>query len=755
MWKRYEAPGKASMTEMGACLSLDRENQAQETGADNITHNAKRLRSRDVSIGGDDGVDQKPSKYITTLRDHVLGTPRRKAVKRRSLSPDRLKNVILPADSHDKGVTAKPAQDPSTPAILVSKDTTTQTTYLEALEEEEGAEVEADLVQPKGDPLSDDIDEALSSPLSSEHLEEEDHSSPHQSPSISSPKIPNAMELRTEAYGDFPTPDGHQEELAGIPLAEGTHSPRSLPNQDTAARTILSESGEGGNTDATSDSSQVGDGPGSGHKIEPEASAEIESSEEKQPKRREDRENVLSRASTSLRQNLRRSSRRSSVKKDRVSNIGTAASTELPPMVIETSEIETHVGQIASSPSPIPDQESSESPSQDRSVRRASQCLSVEKEHGSAVGCAGVRETWRVEVDCDGTNLSMPSKIGQENTDTTDSRASYESTPVGNQPVIHSDNYLSTYESGPSDQIDDNATVEQLSEDVIEEEHLTRHDVDSQVQILDPESHNTQNPQMKTRSGARFSDDTNMLKDFLSRAQARKLAKDVTLVPVSNAATAATSPRRSQRNALATLDSNSPSPHKPRGLSSHPGTPPNKPRLAEVPREGNDESTTRGSPVRRSTRKRLPAPAKTATGAPSFIPVRRADGTDPVVLQKSVAQELALVTQTNTRRNKGQSRPPAVMLKSLAVEMVEDGTKGGHALRNCKSVGWDQKLVYYQDGTEAIIDVESQKEEKRPKARRLRGLGTGNGTPAPKRKTADMLSSNGPPGSKRSGRLRS
>lgn len=754
MWKRYEAPAKASMSEMGTCISLNRENQTQETGADSITHNAKRLRSRNVSIGGDDGVDQKPSKYITTLRDHVPGTPRRKAVKRRSLRPDRLKNVTLAADLHNEGLTAKSAQDPSTPEVLVSKDTTTQTTHLEALEEEEGAEVEADPVQPRGGPLSDDIGEALSSPLSSEHVGE-DQSSPRQSPSISSPKIPNPEELRIEAYGDFPTPDGHQEEPAGILLAEGTHSPRSLPNQDSAALKILPESSEGGNTNTTSDSSQVGDGPGSGHQIEQEPSTATESSEEKQPQRREDRENVLSRASTSLRQNLRRSSRRSSVKKDRVSNIGTAASTELPPMVIETLEVENHVGQIASSPSPDPDQESSESPSQDRSVRRASQCLFVEKEHGSALGCAGIRETWRVDVDCDGTDLSMPSKICQENTDTTDSRASYVSTLVGNQPVIHNDDYLSSDESGPSDQVNDNATVEQLSEDVIEEENLPRHDVDSQVQMLDPECHNTQSPQMKTRSGARFSDDTNMLKDFLSRAQARKLAKDITLVPVSDAATAATSPRRSQRNALATLDSNSPSPHKPRGLANHPGTPPRKPRLAEVPLEGNDEPTTRGSPVRRSTRKRLPAPTKTATGAPSFIPVRRVDGTDPVVLQKSIAQELALVTQTNTRRNKGQSRPPAVMLKSLAVEMVEDGTKGGHALRNCKSVGWDQKLVYYQDGTEAIVEMESQKEEKRPKARRLRGLGTGNGTPAPKRKTADMLSSNGTPGSKRPGRLRS
>ncbi|KAI4107263.1 MAG: hypothetical protein LQ339_002661 [Xanthoria mediterranea] len=736
VWKRYEAPAKAPVSEMGICLSLGCEDQTQETGAESIMHNAKRLRSRDVSIGGADGAEQKPSMYVTTLRDQVAGTPRRKAVRRRSLRPDRLKNVPLPTDVQDEGLTATAAPEPSTPATMVSIDTLTQTTNLEALEEE-GSETEADPVQSIGGPLSDDIDEALSSPLSSDHVEE-DQSNPRESPVISSPKIVNEWR---------PTADGHEREPAGTSSAEGIHSPRALPNQDTAALSISPESAEGTIPEASSDSSQVGDGPGSGHQTEQQPSAETESPEEKQPKRREDREKVSSHASTRLRQSLRRSSRRSLVKKDTVAKHGTAESTDWPTTVIETSEIKDHVGQTASSPSSVADQGSSESPSQDRSAQRASQCMSDEKEPGSALGFTEIRGTQRVDEDRDDADLFMPLKFSQEDIDA-NARASDESGPVGGPLVIHNDDWPSTDESGPSDHVIGNATVEQLPGDAIDAE---RHDVDSQVQMLDAKHHDTQSPQMKTRSGARFSDDTNMLKDFLSRAQARKL---VMPVPVSDAATAATSPRRSQRNALATLDSNSPSPHKPRGLANHPGTPPRKPRLAEVPADGNDESTARGSPVRRSTRKRLPAPAKTATGAPSFIPVRRADGTDPVVLQKSVAQELALVTQTNTRRNKGQSRPPAVMLKSLAVEMVEEGTKGGHALRNCKSVGWDQKLVYYQDGTEAVVEVDSQKEEKRPKARRLRGLGTGNGTPAPKRKTADMLSANGRPGSKRPGRLR-
>ncbi|KAL8863184.1 MAG: hypothetical protein Q9178_000559 [Gyalolechia marmorata] len=749
VWKRYEAPGKAAVSEMGTCLSLDSEAQARNTGVDSFTHNAKRLRSRNVSIGGEDGVEQKPSKYVITLRDQVAGTPRRKAVRRRSLRPDRLRSVTVPGDSHDERIPETPEQDPSIPQVLVRDDVTHRTTHLEEEEEEEeeGAEVEADPVQPKEGPLSEDIDEALSSPLSSEHVEE-DQSSPRQSPDISSPEIPNAVELRIEAFEDCHTQDGHQEESTGISLAAGFLSPmlaEPLLNRDTAAHTVLSESFKGGNYEATSDGTQVVDDKGSRHQIDEDRSVEIRSSKEEHTELKEDRKNVLSWASTSPRRSLRRSSRSSSVMKGRLSMHCTAVSTPPPPMVVETSDIEGYIERIASSPSSVPNERASESPSQDRSVRKALRRLSDRNEHDSAMAYEGICATSLMNPDSDDADITLASNIGQEDIDTTECCPYYAPTSVEDQATIQNDDHPSADEGELGEEASDQVTIEQLSEHAINEK-----------QMLDPHGHEAQGSQMKTRSGARFSDDTNMLKDFLSRAQARKLAKEVTLAPGLDgyAGAAATSPRRSQRNALATLDSNSPSPHKPRELANDPGTPPSKPRRKEVHREGKDEWTAQGSPVRRSTRKRLPAPAKTGTGAPSFIPVRRADGTDPVVLQKSVAQELALVTQTNTRRNKGQSRPPAVILKSLPAEIVEEGTKGGHALRNCKSVGWDRKLVYYQDGVEAIIDLDSKTEEKRPKARRLRGLGAGNGTPAPKRKTADVLSSNGTPASKRHGRVR-
>ena len=253
-------------------------------------------------------------------------------------------------------------------------------------------------------------------------------------------------------------------------------------------------------------------------------------------------------------------------------------------------------------------------------------------------------------------------------------------------------------------------------------------------------------PARTTRSGARISDDTTLLKDFLSRAQASKLAKD-SKIPARGPPQA--SPRRSPRKILAEVDRNSPSPQKPRDLATRPGTPPGKHRLDAFAFDDVDELTAEPTSCRRSNRTRLPTVSKATLSAPSFIPVRRADGTDPVVLQKSVAQDLAVQTRANTRRNKGQSKPPSVALQTLTAETTEVEANRVHAQRNCKSVGWDEKLVYYQ-GLQETIEEEG-KEEKRPKVRRLRGLGASNGTPAPKR-AVDICVPQGTPAPRRRGR---
>ena len=250
----------------------------------------------------------------------------------------------------------------------------------------------------------------------------------------------------------------------------------------------------------------------------------------------------------------------------------------------------------------------------------------------------------------------------------------------------------------------------------------------------------------RTRSGARFSDDTTMLKDFLSRAQARKLAQP------SNIPTSAPKPitsTKTPRQALTELDNNSPSPQKQQDIATRPGTPPGKGRLAAVEfDEMMEDSLPEPMSCRRSTRARSPAPSKTTPGVPSFIPVRRADGADPVILQKSAAQELAIVTRANTRRNKGQAKIPKLTLQALPTEGSEMAV-AKHGNKDAKTVGWDEKLAYFQVPTESA----DNKEEKRPRVRRLRGLGAVNGTPAPKKMMADVNISYGTPAPKRRGKL--
>ena len=257
-----------------------------------------------------------------------------------------------------------------------------------------------------------------------------------------------------------------------------------------------------------------------------------------------------------------------------------------------------------------------------------------------------------------------------------------------------------------------------------------------------------QTPNQKTRSGARFSDDTNMLKDFLNRAQARKAAQK----PVLSAPEAAVpqhSPRRSPRKMHGSQDGQGSSPQKPRNMATRPNTPSSKPKPEVFDSDDNEERTAEPASCRRSTRTRVPAPSKAVPGAPSFIPVRRADGTDPVVLQKSQAQELAVTTRANTRRNKGQSKPPLLALQDLPTETTDLASSGRERAERAKSVAWAERLASFRDANGDADEIE----ERRPKVRRLRGLGAMNGTPTAKRTTAVVSNSNGTPAPKRRGKV--
>lgn len=244
-------------------------------------------------------------------------------------------------------------------------------------------------------------------------------------------------------------------------------------------------------------------------------------------------------------------------------------------------------------------------------------------------------------------------------------------------------------------------------------------------------------PGRRTRSITRFSDDTNMLKDFVNRVQAKKAAKEIQ-IPVSVAAPM-TSLRRSPRKALAEMDQNSPSPQRPNDLANRPGTPPGDRPLGTVDSDDPDDIVTEPTTCRRSARARFFAPATTAAGAPSLIPVRRADGEAIVPLHKSHAQELATITRANTKRNKGQSKPPKATLQTLPAEASEDAIDAPGGRGEARAVGWDETLVYYQERS----DRKEGKVEKRRNVRRMRNVGATNGTPARKKLVAETDHSNG------------
>lgn len=276
-------------------------------------------------------------------------------------------------------------------------------------------------------------------------------------------------------------------------------------------------------------------------------------------------------------------------------------------------------------------------------------------------------------------------------------------------------------------------------------------EVHEATQTLETNKGGINSSNRKTRSGIRYSDDTSMLKEFLNRAQAKKAAKTPGLTAL-DLPKPQISPRRSPRKALGSHRGNDLSPQKPRDVPNRPDTPPGKPRVDAVDSDDGEEISAEITSCRRSTRARLPAPVKGIPGAPSFIPVRRADGTDPVVLQKSQAQELAMVTRANTRRNKGQSKPPLLALQDIPAEIAEtvSSTTFKRRAASSKTVGWAEQLASYQDAKEA-----EETEEMRPKVRRMRGLGAANtGTPAPKRTTAVVSTSNGTPAPKRRGKVR-
>ncbi|KAI4658116.1 uncharacterized protein J4E79_007097 [Alternaria viburni] len=267
-------------------------------------------------------------------------------------------------------------------------------------------------------------------------------------------------------------------------------------------------------------------------------------------------------------------------------------------------------------------------------------------------------------------------------------------------------------------------------------------------------------------------DDTAILKDFLTRAAASKAEKAAVTTHKRESLQnrrdsdiikhALASPRKvleekdpnsptkqhteltldlSQTLTLAKTDEKLPSPT--------PGA-----TEAETAEEKSEQGSRRSA---RAKKTRLPTPASIGPAPAPKINIRRADGNEVVVLKKDDAKVLADMTRNNTRKNKQGAFCVTVRLMKLAMDYsslppLDDSTK---ELVVGKNVRWDETLAYYQENPEtlanALADAESlatpdelgmsdctpepkKKKEKTsktstPKIRRVRGLGTTNGTP--------------------------
>jgi hypothetical protein len=173
-------------------------------------------------------------------------------------------------------------------------------------------------------------------------------------------------------------------------------------------------------------------------------------------------------------------------------------------------------------------------------------------------------------------------------------------------------------------------------------------------------------------------EDAALLSEFLSRAQAKRAAN---AAMVSNEEKDArqkkeegqmlSSPAVQPRRALEELDVNSPS------IKPATSTPVKAEKLPESPdAEGPTDNTSSPTVARRRSSRTKPTEQTRSLrpSVPNQIPVRRANGTEFVFLQRTEAQELALTTRKNTRRNKGNALLPRYLLQAIVKQERKDET---------------------------------------------------------------------------------
>lgn len=224
-------------------------------------------------------------------------------------------------------------------------------------------------------------------------------------------------------------------------------------------------------------------------------------------------------------------------------------------------------------------------------------------------------------------------------------------------------------------------------------------------------------------------DDTAILKSFLSRAAASKAERSAIITRRSSLENRRDSDivrhaLASPRQALEDKDPNAPTKIDSDVMLEPAETAVTQAEIQEsaLPSidqtEGDDSAEAKAERgARRSSRakkSRLPAPTSIAQPQTNKIAIRRADGTDPVILKKTDAQELALITRNNTRKNKQGAfmvslrllkiQAEAILSPESDVEVEKPPAPGRRGIR------WDETLAYYQEHADSIVAQQAEAE---------------------------------------------
>ncbi|TGO20869.1 hypothetical protein BPAE_0260g00120 [Botrytis paeoniae] len=207
-------------------------------------------------------------------------------------------------------------------------------------------------------------------------------------------------------------------------------------------------------------------------------------------------------------------------------------------------------------------------------------------------------------------------------------------------------------------------------------------------------------------------DDTDILRQFLTRVKADKAAKAAAPAPKKRKSLPH-SPLRIPLGDIVNAEASSPvqTPRDDFDLSVPETASPSRKIRATTPLS-TEEVEAEARSIRRSGRTRPPV-IKIPLPAPSSIPVRRLGGQDDtnVTLKQSVEKELAALTRVNTRKNKAGAVFPEVLLARKAdakenpakrqkdlKEMFEEKLRREKKAKGKpkKSVVWAEEIARYQ-----------------------------------------------------------